>query len=116
VCGNTRFIQFTRPESTLCIYGDDGILSLQTALGCINIQSFERLAAQILQLSTGIVGGMGLISIAFGALQIIFSAGDPKRIQSGKNLISSSIGGILFLIFSTVMLRVIGINILRVIQ
>lgn len=45
---------------------------------------------------------------------IITSQGDPRRLQSGKELLTAAIAGLLLVIFSVLILRVIGVNILGI--
>ncbi len=44
--------------------------------------------------------------------QITTSSGDPKRLQAGKELLTSAIAGLLLLILSAFILRLIGVDIL----
>jgi hypothetical protein len=48
----------------------------------------------------------------YGALMIVISAGDPEKMQAGKELITSAIGGLLLIIFAIFILKVVGVNIL----
>jgi hypothetical protein len=42
------------------------------------------------------------------------SAGDPKKLQAGKELLTAAISGLLLLIFSVFILRIIGVEILNI--
>lgn len=62
----------------------------------------------------GIAGGIAFLLILFGGFQIITSAGNPEQLNAGKELISSAIAGLLLIIFSILLLKIIGFNILGI--
>ncbi len=62
----------------------------------------------------GIAGGIAFLLILYAGFQIMTSAGSPQRVQSGKELLGAAISGILLLIFSTFILRIVGVDILKI--
>lgn len=86
---------------------------LRTAIGCIPIEDTNQLFAFFLRWGLGIAGGIAFLLIVISSVQIITSTGDPKRLQAGKELLSAAIVGVMFLIFSVFILRIIGIQILN---
>jgi hypothetical protein len=42
------------------------------------------------------------------------SAGNPERLTGGKEIITSAIAGLLLIIFSTIILKIIGVDILKI--
>jgi len=42
------------------------------------------------------------------------SRGDPNQLKAGQELLTSAISGLLLLIFSLVILRIIGVDILNI--
>ncbi len=85
---------------------------LYTAIGCIPIQDKNAFAAFILRWGIGIGGGIAFLLILLSGFQIITSAGDPKKLQAGKELLTAALTGLLLLILSVFILRIIGIDIL----
>ena len=68
----------------------------------------------ILTYSIGIGGVVAFLLIVFGGFQIILSAGNPEKIKAGKEMITSAIAGLLLIIFSVFILRLIGYDILGI--
>jgi len=85
---------------------------ISTAIGCIPIGNTDSFIAFILNWAFGIGGGIAFLLIVLASFQIMTSGGDPKKLQAGKELLTSAISGLLLLIFSVFILRVIGVNIL----
>lgn len=86
---------------------------IDTAIGCIPIDT-QDMVAFILRWAIAFAGGVAFILIIIASFQIMTSQGDPKRLQAGKELLSSAIMGLILLIFSAFILRVIGVNILNI--
>ncbi len=87
--------------------------SVATSIGMplgTDIQSFTE---SIFKVVLGISGGIALILIVISGYRIIFSKGNPEKLQGAKQQLSAAIVGLLFIIFSLVILEVIGVSILE---
>lgn len=87
---------------------------IETAIGCINVSGPEGFVSSILSLAIGIGGGIAFLLIIFGAFQILTSSGNPEKVKAGKELITSAIAGLLLIIFSVFILRLLGAEILEI--
>ena len=58
-------------------------------------------------------GGIAFILSMYGGITIILAAGNPEKINEGKQIIGAALSGLLFIIFSVFLLRFIGIDILQ---
>lgn len=70
--------------------------------------------SKLLNFGIGIAGGIAFLLIIFGGFQILTSAGNPERLNEGKELISSAITGLLMIVFSVLLLQIIGVDILEI--
>ena len=87
---------------------------LNTAIGCIPILTDENtLMAWILQWAIGIGGGVAFLLIVYAGFMIMTSQGNPDRLQAGKELLTSALAGIILLVFSIFLLKLIGVDILK---
>src|SRR3989344_3231229 len=80
-----------------------------TALGEIPTNP-QALAAKILQIATGVGGGIALILMVIGSIRVLTSSGDQQKLSGGRDMIVAAIAGLLFLIFSVLILRFIGVT------
>jgi hypothetical protein len=87
-----------------------------TAIGCIsaNPTGSDGFITTLLRFGTGIAGGIAFLLILLGGFQILTSAGNPERLHAGRELVGSAVGGLLLIIFSLFLLRLIGFTILRI--
>ncbi len=88
--------------------------AINTAIGCIPIGDTDEFIGFILRWAIGIGGGIAFLLIVFAGFQIMTSAGNPERLQAGRELLTSAIAGLILLIFSVFILRIIGVNILGI--
>lgn len=84
---------------------------VETALGCIP-GNHEEMVKWIFPYLLGLGGLLAFGLIVFSGIQILTSGGNPEKIQGAKETITSAITGLLFIILSLFLLRLIGINIL----
>ena len=66
----------------------------------------------MLRAGASIVGGIAFLLIIFGGFKVMTSQNDPERLQSGKNVISAAVIGLAFVLFSVIILKVIGVDVL----
>lgn len=91
----------------------DKCLAVDTAIGKINtdpVSFVKSIFGIILSLS----GGVALLLIIFSGYKLMFSQGNPEKAQEAKETLTAAIVGLLFIIFSLVILQVIGVDILRI--
>jgi hypothetical protein len=112
----------TAPFANVCAYANNDVKCVDcvvnkkgawTALGCIETD-YNTLISKILGLGMGLAGGIAFLLILFGGFQIMVSAGNPEQMNAGKEMVTSAIAGLLLIIFSVFLLRLIGYNILRI--
>jgi hypothetical protein len=84
-----------------------------TALGCIPTTP-QAVFTTTFTFGIGIAGGIAFLLILFGGFQVLTSAGNPEQLNAGQELISSAVAGLLLIIFSIFLLRLIGYDILRI--
>lgn len=92
-----------------------------TALGCFGksaepgspstVNDFLR---SLIGLGTGIGGGIAMLLILFSGFQRITSAGNPEKLHEAKELMTAAISGLLLIIFSVFLLKLIGVDILQI--
>ncbi len=83
-----------------------------TALGCIPSDPAE-LAKWILSSAIYAGGGIAFLISVWGGIGIVLSAGNPEGINKNKEMITSALSGLLFIIFSVFILRLVGYDILK---
>jgi len=90
-------------------------LGYYSALGCVQFNSFSSfVSTTILRVSISL-GGIALIFLIIYAVFLIqTSAGDPKKIENAKSIITSAIIGLLFIIFSVFILKFFGMDVLGI--
>lgn len=89
-----------------------GCASVSTAFGAWSTEP-ALFVKSLFSILLSISGGIAVLSIIFAGYKMIMSQGDPEKIQGAREQLTSSIIGLLFLIFSLVILEVIGVDILH---
>ncbi len=84
-----------------------------TAIGCIPSSS-EGIIYTIMRIGLILGGGIVLVMILVGAFMLSTSKGDPKKTQDAKEIITSAIVGLLFIIFSVTILQFIGVSVIKI--
>lgn len=86
---------------------------IDTALGCIPTNDINGFVQWFLTWAIGIGGGIAFLLILWSGFQIMTATGNPDRLKAGKEQLTSAVSGLLFIIFSVFLLKLIGIQILN---
>lgn len=84
-----------------------------TAIGCIQTDA-KSIVTQVVQIGLGLAGGIALLMIIAAGFLLSTSQNDPKKVTDAKELVTSAIIGLLFIVFSVTILQFIGVTILRI--
>jgi len=95
------------------IFCPDG-RSMYTAIGCIPVDDADNFVQWVFRWSLGIAGGLAFLLIVSGGYILITSSGDPEKSQEARGIITAAISGLLFLIFSVFIYRIVGREILQI--
>ncbi|HJX45748.1 MAG TPA: hypothetical protein VJ399_01090 [Patescibacteria group bacterium] len=87
---------------------------IDTAIGCIPLGNQNEFIGFILTWGIGIAGGIAFLLMIYAGFIIMTSSGNPDRLKAGQELLTSAIMGIILLIFSVFILRIIGVDILKI--
>ena len=119
-CPPDATVNPTKPSNwnacNLCLYKPDGTpreKSYYTVLGCFSTDpSAAPFTQSILSIVFGIAGGISFLAVIYGRGLVLTSSGDPQQLQHGKEVIFSSILGVLLIVFYIFLLKVVGVDIL----
>lgn len=87
--------------------------AIATAIGCIPTNPPELVQA-FMTFIIGISGGLAFLLMILGAFQMLTSAGNPETLHAGRERLTSAIIGLLIVIFATLLLQIIGFDILQI--
>ena len=85
-----------------------------TALGCFNGNLSEFITKNIMNTGIGIAGGISLLCIMLAAFQMQTSAGNAEKVKKAQELMTNCITGLMVIIFSVFILKIIGVDILKI--
>ena len=83
----------------------------ETGIGCIpnDPAGFVNV---VLSVAIGLAGGVAFLLLVYGGFRMVFSQGSPDAIQDAREIITSAIFGLIIVVFSVFILRLVGISIL----
>lgn len=87
--------------------------SVNTALGNIKT-SPGGFIKDIFSLILGVSGGIALLLIIYSGYKLMAARGEPEALQAARDQLIAAIIGLVFIIFSLVILEIIGVDILRI--
>jgi len=86
---------------------------IYTPFGCIPADP-QGFIENVLKIAIGIAGGIAFLMMLYAGFTMMMSSGNPEKLNSGKEIFVSAIAGLLLIIFSAVILRIIGVDILKI--
>ncbi len=84
---------------------------IMTAIGCVPTEP-KTLVESLIKYASLAAGGIALIIMILAALQMITAEGNPESIKKAQEKFYSAIIGLLLIIFSVLLMQVIGVDIL----
>lgn len=87
--------------------------AIKTAIGCVHTSPTE-FVKDVMTFVIGISGGLAFLLMILGAFQMLTSAGNPDTLRAGRERLTSAIIGLLIVIFATLLLQIIGLDILQI--
>lgn len=87
--------------------------SCPTAVGNISTQP-SGVIRDIFRIILTIGGSLAVLLIILSGYKLMTSQGNPDRVQAAKEQFTSAIIGLLFIVFSFVILQIIGVDILAI--
>ena len=97
-----------------CVKDKNGnCTSVNTAFGDIPINVTSAISA-IFAVLLSFSGGIVLLIIIFAGYRIMTSGGDQEKLKGAREMLTAGIIGLLFIIFSVTILRIIGVDILHI--
>jgi hypothetical protein len=85
-----------------------------TAIGCVPLNLASFVNNYLLPLGIGLGGLIALLCIVFSAISLQTSTGNPEKIKKAQENLTACILGLILIIFSIFILRLIGVDILRI--
>jgi len=82
------------------------------AIGCID-PSPVGIVTNLIRITLGVIGGVALIQLLIAG--IAYQSGNEEQIQEAQKRLFATLGGLAFLVFSILILRIIGVNILNIV-
>ncbi|MBI2029263.1 hypothetical protein HYT02_02525 [Candidatus Gottesmanbacteria bacterium] len=83
-----------------------------TVFGCLDVGA-GGFVNQIYKLIIAFGSGFAFLAIIYGGFKVLTASGDPIQVSAGKHIIMGAISGILLIIFSIFLLRLVGVEIIR---
>jgi len=85
-----------------------------TAIGCVDFKLNNFIKDTVFSWGIGLAGIVALLCIIYSAFQLQVSQGNPEKIKKAQELLTSCIMGLMLIIFSVFILRLIGVDILKI--
>lgn len=94
-------------------HGSCGANGVSTAIGCVPIGDQVTFVAWMIGWAIGIAGGIAMLLIVIAGFNIMTAAGDPQKLNGGRELLTAAVSGLILIVFSVFLLNLIGYDILH---
>lgn len=95
----------------LACANDGGIYS---GIGCVKTDTKKFIQETVFGIGIGLAGGFSLLCIIYAAFMMQSSQGNPEKLKKAQEMITSCIMGLMLIIFSVLILKLIGVSILKI--
>lgn len=87
--------------------------SINTALGVIDVNTPGAFVKTAFAVLLSLSGGIAMLLIIISGYRIMTAQGDPEKVKAAREMLTSAIIGLLFMIFSVSILQILGVDILH---
>ena len=109
------FLEDRNPdERRRCIECAEQVNGVWTGLGCVPADMGNFISNFLLQIGISFAGMVAFFCIIYSAFILQTSQGNPEKIQAAREQLTSCITGLMMVILSIFILRVIGVDILKI--
>ena len=92
--------------------GSCGDTAIDTALGCLSVD-IQGFTSTLLKFLAGTAGAISLVIMLIATVQIMTGGDNAEQVKKGKELFTGAITGLLFIIFSVTLLRIVAGDIIQ---
>lgn len=85
-----------------------------SAIGNLNVEQPQGFIAQLFSIILALGGVITLFLLIYAGYLLLTSGGDKQKVYHAREIITSALAGLLFIVFSVVILEVIGVDILKI--
>lgn len=110
--GGTSQAGTTTDPTAGCPGSSDTNPQINTGLGCIPT-STSGFSIALLKFLAGITGAIALVIMLMATIQIMTGGDNAEQVKKGKELFTGAVTGLLFIIFSVTLLRIIAGDIIK---
>lgn len=90
----------------------NGGTGIDTALGCIPFET-TGFTSSLLTFLAGMAGAISLVVMLAATVQIMTGGDNAEQVKKGKELFTGAITGLVFIIFSVTLLKIIAGDIIK---
>jgi len=94
--------------------GDNISFSCNTGLGIKITSNPQGFTKSLFGIILSMSGAVAILLIIISGYRLMMSGGNPEKVKGAKEQLTSAIVGLLFIIFSIVILQIIGVDILMI--
>lgn len=105
--------QISEPYQSLCKVCHNKNGYIWTAIGCLPTDFSALLKDYIFTYGVGIAAGTAFLYLLYGIFLLLTCGGNAEQIEQAKQTIVSALSGLLLIIFSVFLLKIIGVDILH---
>lgn len=110
----SRLCLMTSPqEQSSCLSCVTGGKGIWTAIGCVESDLSSFIKNTVLGWGIGLAGGLAMLCLIYSAFTMQSSQGNPEKLKKAQEMLTSCIMGLLLIIFSVFILKLIGVDILK---
>ena len=92
--------------------GSCGDKAIDTALGCMSVDT-QGFTGQLLGFLAGTAGAISLVIMLAATIQIMTGGDNAEQVKKGKELFTGAVTGLLFIVFSVTLLKIVAGDIIQ---